>query len=209
MRCTQTRRQRRCVSRPARLKSLFTAGRRPAIELPAPKRLDLGEPIAHRRESSGLQPVQAHTSIAVRLVVGDEAAFAQHAQVTTERRRAHVQRAGEFTGAMRSHAQQVDDSEARRIAERGEGFFHSETSNGFAAGDSGQLAGTTQTLREPPHVALRINNYYVNYRATKKVKVIFTFLLKRPIALSSAVEMVIYRLLRLECLCPYLAALSA
>ena len=125
------------------------------FELPAPKRLDPCEPIANRRESCGLQPVQAHASIAVRLVVGDQAAFSQHAQVATERRRAHVQRAGELTRTMRSVAQQVDDGEARRIAERREGFFHSDSSDCVAAGDTGELAGTTQTLREPPHVPLR------------------------------------------------------
>src|SRR5690606_27052032 len=90
-------------------------------ELFAPERLDVLDPRAQRVEGLAVGRVDAIARGAVGLLLGNEAALAQHEEVTADSRGRRTEGVGELTRALRTAAQELDGLASRRIGERREG----------------------------------------------------------------------------------------
>jgi hypothetical protein len=69
-------------------------------KLISPQAADIIHPSTERLEAFRLQAVQPHAGVVLELVVGNEAAGLEHAQVTAERRRTHSECLRQLAGTV-------------------------------------------------------------------------------------------------------------
>jgi hypothetical protein len=134
------------------------------IKLVAPECLYLVEPCLEINEGFGAQPVYAHASIVIDLLLFefnfDEAAGSEHAQVPTHCGATHRGSSGKLTGAARTFSEKFHHMAPGRVSQRGERsvkiFTHRFTFELFGYGLSrDRTASATQRTQS------NIINYWI------------------------------------------------